>query len=445
MKNMRKEIIGIMVPIAIQSLIAFVATQIDSLMLGKLDPNGLTACNYANQVFFIMSGVVSGVAAGANILSSQYYGRGETQKINTVLSYALLIGPGFALLITLACQLFPATVVGIWAKDPGLVASGVRYLRIASLYFVAYAISTVINQTLRSLHNTKDAMKFSFVAFVINAFLNWCLIFGNLGMPRMEYEGAALATVIARLVECALVVLNLRFNIRELQFRFTNFLKLKFDQFGTFIKTSIPVSASEFLWTFGDSMVLSFVAGLSLDKQFAYSTYNLFGQVCFVFMGGAISAASILTGNAIGNGDELDPLFKSLKKFGLAISAFNVCAIFSVSFLVPLLYEITPEYNAVVRSVFWAGMIIEAFRARMCMDLSGILRGSGDVKFCFLNDVLFIWLWTVPISWFVLYKTNLPFWVCFLFIKSDQIIKYFTSEWRIKYLMKRGIKPIIDE
>ncbi len=441
---MRNKIIKIMIPIAIQSLIAFVATQIDSLMLGGLDPNGLTACNYANQVFFIMSGVVSGVAAGANILASQYYGRGETDKINTVMSYALLIGPGFALVITLACQLFPAAVVSIWAKDPSLVAAGVRYLRIASLYFVAYAISTVINQTLRSIHNTKDAMIFSFVAFVVNAFLNWCFIFGNLGFPRMEYEGAALATVIARIVECALVILNLRFRIKELCFRFGSFLKLKFDQFGTFIKTSIPVSASEFLWTFGDSIVLSLVAGLSLDKQFAYSTYSLFGQVCFVFMGGAISAASILTGNAIGNGDPLEPLFKSLKKLGLGISAFNVVAIFSVSFLVPVFYDITPEYNAVVRSVFWAGMIIEAFRARMCMDLSGILRGSGDVRFCFLNDVLFVWLWTVPISWFVLYKTNLPFWVCFLFIKSDQIIKYFTSEWRIKYLMKKGIKPVID-
>ena len=83
---MKNKIIKIMIPIAIQSLIAFVATQIDSLMLGRLDPNGLTACNYANQVFFIMSGVVSGVAAGANILSSQYYGRGETDKINTVLT-----------------------------------------------------------------------------------------------------------------------------------------------------------------------------------------------------------------------------------------------------------------------------------------------------------------------------------------------------------------------
>ena len=235
----------------------------------------------------------------------------------------------------------------------------------------------------------------------------------------------------------------MRFRVKEFDFHFSDIVKIRFDQFKLFLSKSLPVSASEFLWTFGDSIVLSFVAALSMDKQFAYSTYSLFGQVCFIFMGGAISAAAIFTGNYIGNGQDLKPLFKVLKKVGYAISAFNVIAIFSVSFLVPLVYDITPEYNATVRSVFWAGMIIEAYRARMCMDLSGILRGCGDVNFCFLNDVLFIWLWTVPISYLIL-KTNLPFWVCFLAIKSDQIIKYFTSELRIKYLMKKGIKPVVD-
>ena len=428
-----KDIVKIMIPVAFQSIIAFVATQVDSLMLGRLDPNGLTATNYANQVYFITSGVISGAAAGANVLASQYYGKGEREKIKTVLYYALLIGVGFALLVTIACQLFPEAVVGIWAKDPELISAGARYLKVASLYFVAYAISTIINQTLRSVRIIRPATIFSFIAFGINAFLNWCLIFGNLGLPRLEYEGAAIATIIARVIECLLVLWFLRFKVKEIDF----------SQFKLFLQKSLPVSASEFLWTFGDSIVLSFVAALSIDKQFAYSTYSLFGQVCFIFMGGAISAAAILTGNYIGNGQDLNPLFKVLKKVGLAISAFNVLAIFLVSFLVPVIYDITPDYASTVRSVFWAGMIIEAYRARMCMDLSGILRGCGDVNFCFLNDVLFIWLWTVPISWLIL-KTNLPFWLCFIVIKSDQIIKYFTSEWRIKYLMKKGIKPVID-
>lgn len=438
-----KKIITIIIPIAFQNLIAFIASEIDILMLGKISGNAFSACNLANQVFFLATLVISGVSAGCNILSSQYWGREDRKSIYKVMSYGLGMVIFFVGLLSIICFLRPESVMSLFTNIPELISIGAEYLKIACIYYVFYGISSVITQTLRSVHNIKPAVLFSIITLIVNAFLNYCLIFGNFGFEALELRGAAIATVIARLIEMVLVLFYLLAIEKNLHVRIHDLFAFDKTIFRLYLLTAIPVIFSETLWGLGESVLVAFIGRLNEDIIHSYSIYNVVSQVAGILMGGCVSAGCIMIGNELGAGKDIRPLSKALDRLAIGVGVFDALIVIMSIFIMPMLYELTPQALIYMRLILLVGIVIEFYRPRMCMVQSGVLRGMGDVNFCFLNDTLWLWFYIVPLAYFTIFHTSLPFFICFFIMKSDQITKLFTARHRREKLFKKQVKALV--
>lgn len=202
-KSFYKNIFAIAIPIALQNLITLGTSMMDTIMLGRADSTGilLSASSLANQPFFILQVLTFGLASGSSVLCAQYWGKGEIKPIKDIFSFVLKIAIAVGIIFGSAVLFFPEKVMGIYSNNPDVIMRGVQYLRIIGYAYFTFAISNTLLSALRSIEVLRVSVVCSIVSFCTNVFLNWVLIFGNLGAPRLGIQGAAIATLIARLCE----------------------------------------------------------------------------------------------------------------------------------------------------------------------------------------------------------------------------------------------------
>ena len=200
-KSFYKNIFAIAIPIALQNLITLGTSMMDTIMLGRADSTGilLSASSLANQPFFILQVLTFGLASGSSVLCAQYWGKGEIKPIKDIFSFVLKIAIAVGFIFGSAVLFFPEKVMGIYSNNPDVIMRGVQYLRIIGYAYFTFAISNTLLSALRSIEVLRVSVVCSIVSFCTNVFLNWVLIFGNLGVPRLGIQGAAIATLIVRL------------------------------------------------------------------------------------------------------------------------------------------------------------------------------------------------------------------------------------------------------
>ncbi len=190
-KKLSKIVLGIALPLALQSLLGYMVNLLDTVMIGRMGTGELSAVSQANQIFFIVSMAIPGIADGANVLISQAWGKHDTERIHKVLAYAYRTAVGFIIILTAIVALFPETVMSIYTNDPLVIELGARYLRIVVWSYMLYALSGMTTGVLRSVRIVKIAMYSSLVSLVLKTAMNWLLIGGKLGFPALGIEGAA--------------------------------------------------------------------------------------------------------------------------------------------------------------------------------------------------------------------------------------------------------------
>ena len=167
----------------------------------------LTAASLANQPFFVFTILTFGLASGASVLNAQYWGKGQVEPIRLVTALVLKVAFAFSVVLSVLILLFPEQVMRIYTPEEAVIREGVKYLRIIVFTYVIYGVTATYISTLRSIASIRIAVVVYLTSLCVNVFLNWVLIFGNLGAPAMGIEGAALATLIARLTEFVITVI----------------------------------------------------------------------------------------------------------------------------------------------------------------------------------------------------------------------------------------------
>ena len=158
-------------------------------MLGQLGDIPLSASAQANQVFFIVSLAVAGIADGANVMVSQAWGAKDTARIQNILSYTYRLALGFVFVLTFAAILFPEWIMRIYTPDPEVITAGAEYLRIVAFSYLFYTVTTVSTGVLRAVRTVRIAMYGSLISMGLNVLLNWVLIFGKFGFAPMGVKG----------------------------------------------------------------------------------------------------------------------------------------------------------------------------------------------------------------------------------------------------------------
>lgn len=428
-----KSIFSISLPIATQNLITFAISMVDTIMLGRLGEISLSASAIGNNIFFILAVIIFGVGSASSVMGAQYFGKKDIKSIHKIMAIMYRICLLLAIFFTFISFFFSKQLISIFTDDKLVIVEGATYLRIISLGYILYALTSCTITILRSVKTIKISLLVYSVALVVNIFLNWVLIFGNLGFPALGVAGAAIATVLSRCSEILVILIFMSKFESKIKFKFKHLKLLDKVMFKDFIKVSTPIILNEFFWAIGSSMICIIVARMGTNVVAANSINNVVNQFATLFIHGLSSASSVIIGNTVGEGDKQKVMEYANTICVLSIF-MGILAGLTIYFLRPIavnLYNISDDTKAIACEIMIATSIVSIFRALSANILMGILRGGGDNRFVFWLEMSFLWFIAIPLGFIAAFVLKLPIVLVFLIIRSDEILKSFIGAFRV--------------
>ena len=293
-----RNIICIILPITLQNLIGAAVNTADVVMLGNVSQVALSASSLANQIVSILFMFFTGLTSGLVIMVAQYWGKGQKGTIETLFGMGLRVAMIVSVIFTLMAVLIPQYLMLIYTNDRELIAAGAGYLRIVGWSYLFMGFSQVYECIIKSMGRAKTATVFSSVALVVNIILNAILIYGLLGAPALGIKGAAIATLIARVVEMLVCVVDSH-RQKEIALTFTAITNWNRQLFADFRKYSLPALGNEFLWGAGFSCYTVVLGHMGSDIVAANSVVSAARNLTSVFVFGAAYGTAIIIGNEI--------------------------------------------------------------------------------------------------------------------------------------------------
>ena len=429
-KSFYKLILSIAVPVVLQNMITIGVNIMDTLMLGNYSEVQLSASSLANEFINIYHIMCMGMSMGAAVLTAQYYGAGNNPSLKKIVTIVLRMGLVIAAAFTVVTLLFPEELMRLYTPDEAVIEKGVLYFRISAVTYVLLGVSLILTNILRTVHQVRFPLVLSIVTFFVNVFFNWVFIYGRLGAPEMQIEGAALGTVIARLVECSSLVTYFFVFDKRIGYRIKDLFMKCGDHVRVYITYAIPVMVSDTLLALGNSAVSIIMGHIGASFVAANSIISQTVRLSTVFNQGLSSASSVITGNTLGKGERDKAYHQGVTFLCLSI-LIGLAAAVIILLISPLLVEsfnITQETKDIAYQLMASVSVMMVFQTVQSVLTKGVLRGGGDTRFLMLADILFLWLASIPLGYLCGLVWHLsPFWI-YAALKIDWVIK---SVWCI--------------
>lgn len=430
-KQFLYKVIMIAMPIIFQELINSSINIADTIMIGSLGENSITAVGLGNQIFFLFILVVFGINSGASVFMGQYWGVRDTKSIHMTMGISLISSLVVAFVFLILAETIPEVLLLVYTRDEAVIAEGVKYLRIVALTYPFYALSFVINMANRSTEQTKFPMYTTIITLFINVILNAFFIFGL----KLGVVGAASATLIARSSEVVFqIILMKKFNLPILGKLNEYFLATK-EFVIEFYKKATPVILNEIIWAFGVTlyMVAYGLVESSASPQASIQIANTIKQLFMVIGIGIGSSAAVIIGNLLGS-DEIEKAKTYSKKFTKLVVAIGLIMSVSLVIISPYivsLFKVSPEVRENTIKILRVVAISMNFSMVNYLNIIGILRAGGDTLYCLIIDAGCVWLVGVPLA-FLGAKYGLPIYYVFALASCEEVVKLFLSEIRVK-------------
>lgn len=423
----------IAIPITIQQFFSALTGMLDVLMVGQLGETAIASLGLANQIFFLLTILIFGINSGIAIFSAQYWGKGDIYNLRRVMGIGLTLCSTVAIIYSVAAIFFPEKVLGFYTNDQAVIDLGSNYLRIVGFSYIPTAISLAFASILRSTQNVRLPMIVTIFALSLKIFLNFLLIFGNLGFPKLGVEGAAIGTMIARTLEFIFIVyLSYRHRtaaaakFRELKYSFSFFKKV--------LWTSLPAAINEFFWSMGITTYNAVYAHIGTDAIAAININGTIENMSFVIFIGLANSCAIMIGNQIGSGRE-DLAYEYGKRFMI----LGISSAMIIGALVILLRPfVLSLYNIQAESYQFAYTILLIYGLTMWIRVSnliifiGLLRSGGDTRFALILEMCSIWLIGVPCAFFGAFVLDWPVFGVYALVLSEEIFKLIFVLPRVK-------------
>ena len=429
-------------PVAMQNLLTSSFILIDTIMVGQLGDLSLSAVGMAGQFGWFLNMVIFGICSGAAVFISQYWGAKNTAGIRRTYGIAVVSVCLISALFFIIGLLFPESVIKIFNREPDVVEAGAAYLRIACWSYIATGINMVFCIVLRSTENVKLPMYVSLVTTVLNAFMDYGLIFGAFGMPEMGIRGAALATVISAWAGPALILAVSAVQRNMLIAPLRELLGFNRESITQYYLKATPVIINETLWGLGTLLFSVIFANLGYQYYAAVTIFRTFDNIAFVFFIGLCNASSIMVGKNVGAG-HIRRAVEDSRRFALFVSLCSVLTgvliiifRFQLASVFNLSGSITPETLKLTASLLLYGRELP-MRNLPYILIVGTFRPGGDTKIGMKLDLLSLWLCSVPLTTLAAFVLKLPFIAVFaiMYIAEDYLkvflcVKYyFTYNW----------------
>lgn len=433
-KEFLSNMLKIALPIMLQNLVASTLNMADTIMVGKLGEIEIAAVGIANQYFFFFSMILIGLCGGCSVFIAQYWGKKDFDNIKRILGLGLVSVLLISIVFMAVGFINPGKIISLFNKEPIVKDLGGKYLFIVLFSYIFTAITFVYSYSLRSIGNTVTPLIVNIAALICNVVFNYILIFGKLGFPALGVEGAAIATLISRVVEAVTLVVLVYKDNGVLAAKFSELKDLSFEFLKKSYKIIIPVLLNDVLWALA-SLIYSFVyghmgTGAAAAIQICNTVNNMFMVVTF----GMASASVVMIGNSIGEGKE-DQTISYAKKFMIISLYVSILLGVILALTAPLIIELFNVSNEVRRSTLIMLYIISLiFLVRFLgmIMIVGILRGAGDARSALIIEGFTMWFIGVPLTILGAFFFKLPVHLVYALAILEEVVKFILALMRLK-------------
>lgn len=415
--------------IALQNVITLGVNLSDNLMLGGYSESALSGVALANQIQFILHMLVMGAAEGLVILSSRNWGAKNMEAIKKSASIGMRIALLVSILMWMIVFLFPHACMSLFTNETRVIAEGAQYLRIICFSYMFFAITNVLLATLRSVEIVRIGFIVSLSTLIINVCLNYVLIYGHLGFPKMGVSGSATATLVARIIETVIVITFIKRFDRRLMLKLKDFFRIDKELFKQFLRIGSPILMANALWACAMGAQSAILGHMGESAIAANSVATTVFQLVTVITYASASATAVIIGKTIGEGhvSKIITYSKTMQMLYVAIGLMTGLVLFITKDYVTGLYSISADAKTLAVQFMTVLSITVVGTAYQMPALTGIVRSGGDTKFVLYNDFIFMWLVVLPASTICAFVLDLSPLLTFICLKCDQILKCFVA------------------
>lgn len=409
-----------------QNLITFGVNLADSVMMGAYSETALSGVGICNNIQFFLNMAASGISSGMAVIASQYWGKKETKPIFRVSAVAIWLGIIFTALIFSFAAIAPEALIRLFTDKEAVIEQSVLYLDIIKHTYLMFTLSTIILSILRSVETVKIGFYVSLSSFAINIFLNYALIYGKFGAPEMGIRGAAIATLVSRLIELVVTIVYLLFIDKKLRIKVKDLFIVDKQMIKDYFKTGLPLMMSSVSWGIAMSIQGAIIGRLIESAIAANSIATTIFQVATVICYASSNVACVLIGKTIGENKPMEIIKKRSKNLQLIFLAIGVISsgiLLLTKNLIIDFYDASPETIDITNQFIWVLAVTIIGTSYEAPALCGIVSGGGETSFVLKNDIIFMWLIVLPLSALSAFVFKFPVVVTFACLKADQVLK----------------------
>ncbi len=420
-----RTLFSMMIVVALQNLVAYSVNMADNIMLGGYDQNALSGAATVNQIFFMVQQVALAISNSLVVLASQYWGEKRVEPIRTITGIALKLGLICSIIIIAVCVFIPRPLLMLFTTDEQIIDEGLGYLSLIQWTFILFIMTNILMAALRSVETVKISFYTSVVSLLVNVGINYVLIFGHFGFPEMGVRGAAVGTLVARILEFIIVVFYLLKIDKKLHLFSGGLFKKNPGLRKDYTKVTVPVMLSQVLWGVSVPMQTAILGHLSADAIAANSVATTFYQYLKVIVIAMSSTSSVMIGNAIGRGnmDRIKSDARTLAVINVLIGLVLGIVLFLLRYPLLSMYKLSDTATDLAINLIAIMSIVMVGMSYQMPVSYGIIQGGGDAKFNMAMNMISTWVIVMPLSFMAAFWWKLPVELVVLCIQSDQIFK----------------------
>lgn len=410
------------VPVALQSMLQASFSIVDQIMIGQLGSVSVAGVGLAGKFASIYSVIVSAVGVVGGIMISQYLGQKNSREVRRSFFVNLLIALGLAGVFTLLCGGFPSQIMGLYTTDAPMGQAASSYLRIITATFLPIAGATLLSTLLRCMEKAQLPLYASIASAVLNTALNYVLIFGKLGLPAMEANGAAIATVISTWVNFLLMLVMLgrngsvlkasgragKFNLRQ------------------YLSMLLPILVCEFLWSLGENIYAAIYGHMGTEASAAMMLMNPVQSLVIGALCGLSQAASVIIGKKLGS-REYDDAYRDswrLIRYGFIGSVILSVLVVLASPMYVEIYQVDAAVKLLTRRILTAYALVAPFKVLNMIAGGGIIRSGGKTNYVMFIDMIGTWVFGVPLGLLSAFVWKLPIPYVYFLLSLEECVRF---------------------
>ncbi|OPJ58562.1 MATE family efflux transporter [Clostridium oryzae] len=424
-KDVRHSLLTIAIPISLQSLFQASLSVIDQIMVGQLGTNSITSIGLGSKFPNLFLITLTAIGTAASIMISQYYGSDNPIGVNR----AFIANGILAFLVTafffIPSVFIPKQIMSMYSNDASVTRLGAQYLCIIAIGYIPMLCTTLISAMMRNTGYAKFPTIASIVSVIINTFLNYILIFGNFGAPKLGVSGTAIATTTARMIEC-LILFVLFFKLQKkskFRIHFNCTVTTEFKKQTLVI--AIPIVINEFLWGLGDTLYAVIYGHIGTGAAAAMTLTFPIQNLSIGLFTGVSTAVAIMTGNYLGKSENRQALSVSYDFIKLGVMG-SVCfggILFLLAKIYSNLFNVSASTKHTTILLLWVFAAILFVKVSNMILEGGILRSGGNTKYTLFLDILGTWGIGIPLGLITAFFLHFSIVWVYFFISLEEVVR----------------------